>query len=62
MESAEAKAARYERLFPNTGVSVAQAAERQERLDLKERRKDGGRLGARFHLVPELPWHKGERP
>ncbi len=58
-ESAESKAARYERRYPGTGVGAAQAAERQERLDLKRRRRDGGR-GLRYFGVPELPWKRGE--
>lgn len=58
-ESAESKARRYERRFPATGIPEAQAAERMERLDLKSRRRDGGRIGHRFTLVPALPWHRG---
>jgi hypothetical protein len=59
MESAESKAARYERRFPNTGVPLEQAAERQERLDRKARLRDGGRV-SRFVTVPELPWRRAE--
>jgi hypothetical protein len=52
MESAESKAARYEQRHSGTGVSVAQAAERQDRLDRKTER------GRRLVTVPELPWHR----
>jgi hypothetical protein len=58
MESAESKAARYEQRFPGTGIAAEQAAERQERLDLKVRRRDGGRVGNRFVIVPQLPWQR----
>ncbi len=58
MEGAASKAARYEKRYPGTGISEAQAAERQERLDLKARRRNGGRIGHRYVLVPELPWHR----
>ena len=57
MESAESKATRYERRFPGTGVTEAQAAERQERLDRRERMASGGRR-TRFVSVPELPWNR----
>lgn len=56
-ESAESKAARYERRYPDTGLGDAQKAERMERLDLKERKSSGGQ-GVRFFGVPELPWKK----
>lgn len=59
MESAESKAARYERRFPGTGASVAQAAERQEREDRKARVASGGRR-TRFVGVPDLPWKRGQ--
>lgn len=63
MEGAGSKAARYERRFPGTGVSDAQAAERMERLDLKEKvTNEGGRKASRFFSVPELPWKREENP
>lgn len=55
--SAETKAQRYERMYPGALTDDAQKAERMERIDLKERKKSGGR-GTRLFLVPELPWKK----
>jgi len=51
------RAARYEKLYPGTGVSEAQAAERMDRIDFKE---DPGRRtrARRTFLVPDLPWKK----
>lgn len=57
MESEQDRASRYERQFGETGVSTAQAAERQERLDIKNR-DYGSRT--RVWLMPELPWHRKE--
>lgn len=60
MEGAASKAARYERQFPGTGISESQAAERQERLDLKQKiATEGGRKG-KYFSVPELPWKRTE--
>lgn len=51
---------RYERLYPETGVGEAQAAERMERIEFK----DEPRTHRRTHrnrgiVVPPLPWTKG---
>lgn len=56
-ESAEAKARRYERRYPGTGVSDSQAAERQERADSRARTASSSR---RTFSVPELPWKRGD--
>jgi hypothetical protein len=56
--SADEKARRYERLFPGALTDDAQKAERMERLDLKQRRKEG--RASRFVMVPEMPWHRKE--
>jgi len=55
--SAAEDAKRYERLYPGALSDDAQKAERMERLDLKERRRES--RGARYVTVPELPWQKG---
>jgi hypothetical protein len=55
-----AKAEAYERLYPGTGVPEAQAIERQDRIEHRERRQGDGRR-SRFTTVPELPWHRKER-
>lgn len=61
-EGAEAKAARYDRLYPDSLPPDAsgQKAERMERLDLKRRKKSGG-SGRRYYGVPALPWHAEEQ-
>lgn len=51
------KAKRYERLYPGALSDDAQKAERMERIDLKERKQEGGR-GTRYVTVPDLPWKK----
>lgn len=53
---ADENAQRYERLYPGALTDDAQKAERMERLDLKERRKEG--RASRFVVVPEMPWKK----
>jgi len=55
---AETNAQRYERLYPGALSDDAQKAERMERIDLKERRKEG--RASRFVVVPEMPWHRKE--
>lgn len=55
---AETNAQRYERLYPGALTDDAQKAERMERIDLKERRKEG--RASRFVVVPEMPWHRKE--
>lgn len=54
------KADRYERKFPNTGISEAQKEARQDKIEYKERKVGTGRTsGSRFISVPDLPWlHK----
>lgn len=50
-------AERYERAYPGTGVSEAQAAERQERMDRKadiSQHRRTHRL--RGVVIPALPW------
>jgi hypothetical protein len=53
---AETNAQRYERLYPGALSDDAQKAERMERIDLKERRKEG--RASRFVVVPAMPWHR----
>ena len=55
---AETDAQHYERLYPGALSDDAQKAERMERIDLKERRKEG--RVSRFVVVPEMPWHRKE--
>jgi hypothetical protein len=55
--TAAEKAADYERRYPESVSDFGQKVERQERLDLKARRSEGGR-GVRYFGVPELPWHR----
>jgi len=55
---ADDNAQRYERLYPGALTDDAQKAERMERLDLKERRKES--RASRFVVVPEMPWHRKE--
>jgi hypothetical protein len=56
--SAADDAQRYERLYPGALTDDAQKAERMERIDLKERRKES--RGSRYVVVPEMPWHRKE--
>lgn len=54
-----AKARRYERVAPQTGISEAQAEERMDRRDFKEERRTHRRTGRnRGIIVPALPWLK----
>lgn len=56
-KTASEKAAEYDRRYPDSIDNFAQKVERQERLDLKQSKAEGGR-GVRSFSVPELPWHK----
>ena len=56
-KTASDKAAAYDRRFPDSINDFAQKVERQERLELKEAKAQGGR-GVRTFSVPELPWHR----
>lgn len=57
----DARAEAYERRYPETGVSEAQAIEREERLRFKERRASGHVTGrTRAFVMPELPWLRRE--
>lgn len=59
MESAESKARAYNKRHPEAaGIGVAQAAEREERERLKERRILNG-TPRRLFMVPDLPWKEG---
>jgi hypothetical protein len=51
-------AERYEARHPQTGVGEAQAAERQQRADLKQRVRAQGRRNTASIIVPRLPWLK----
>ena len=57
MASVERLAGEYEKRYPETGVSEAQAAERMERIALKEDRASH-KLTHRNRgiVVPDLPW------
>lgn len=47
----------YERRYPGTGVSEAQAAERMDRITFKEDAAQHRRTGrTRGIIVPALPW------
>lgn len=55
------KADRYERNYPNTGISEAQKEARQDRIEYNERKRGDGRTsGSRFVSVPDLPWLRKE--
>jgi hypothetical protein len=52
------KSDKYEKRYPNTGISEAQKHERWDRIEFKERKKEGlisGRT-SRFMSVPDMPW------
>ena len=50
-------AERYEKRYPDTGISEAQKEERMERLVFKEEGRSPRRSKrARGMIVPELPW------
>ena len=49
------KARRYEKSYPGAVSDESQAAARQDKMDWKERQREG-RHGSRFVSVPELPW------
>lgn len=56
-----AKARRYERLYPGTGIPEAQKEERMEREDLKRDRREHRRTNrSRGIIVPGLPWLEKE--
>lgn len=52
-------AAQYRAEVADADISDAQAEERAERLDVKER-KFLGYMPVRGIVVPELPWKRGE--
>jgi hypothetical protein len=54
----KATAEDYRRAYPGVEISDAQAQERAERFDVRERRFQGYK-GVRGIVVPELPWKKG---
>jgi hypothetical protein len=57
-ESEASKAARYEKRYPGaTEGDESKAAARMDRMDFKERQREG-RRGSRYVSVPELPWHR----
>jgi hypothetical protein len=56
MSEAE-KARRYEKSYPGAVSDEAQAAARQDKMDWKERQREG-RRGSRFVTIPELPWKR----
>jgi hypothetical protein len=60
-ESTTRRAARYEALYPETGVSKEQAAERMDRIDHKAEKAAHVRTGrTRGIVVPSLPWKEQE--
>lgn len=55
-------AAEYERLYPETGCSEAQKAERMERIVFKDERSSLRRIGRnRGIVVPDLPYRRKEQ-
>ena len=51
------RAAQYEALYPDTGISTEQAAERMDRLDHKQDKATHRRTGRTSGIVvPALPW------
>lgn len=56
MKSRRKLAAEYESMYPGTGVGEAQAAERMERIHIRERRGQRSSI-----VVPALPWVKSDR-
>lgn len=56
MSEESLKARRYERLYPDTGISENQKEERMERIDFKAERRSLRRTGRnRGILIPDLP-------
>ncbi len=51
---------RYEARCPETGIGESQAAERQQRTDVKDRVRARGRRNTASIIVPRLPWLKEE--
>lgn len=49
---------RYEARCPETGIGADQAAERQQRADLKDRVRARGRRNTASIVVPRLPWRE----
>ena len=54
------KAAAYDAHYPESVTDFGQKVERMERIQLKQRKRDGGGR-SRFHTVPALPWHEERR-
>jgi hypothetical protein len=62
MADESVKAARYERLYPETGIPSAQKEERMERLDFKHEVETLRRTGRnRGIVVPALPLDQNGR-
>lgn len=55
--TATQRAAEYDRIAPDSITDFSQKVERMERIELKRRKKAGGR-GVKYFSVPELPWKK----
>lgn len=51
------RAERYEKLYPETGCTESQKAERMARMEFKEEFQTGRRTGRnRGIVIPALPW------
>jgi len=57
LPSGGSPADRYERLYPDVGISDAQKEERMQRMDFKQERREHRRTGrTRGIVIPALPW------
>lgn len=52
---------KYEKLYPETGISEAQKEERMERIEFKNERGSLRRTSKnRGLVVPRIPWHEDD--